>query len=245
MGFLSSRLWGGSKDEPDEEEEQEEEGKSSSFPKLVHGMPLDVSVQKGKPLLSGRLIAFSKSELTIERKPGQLSFNTCEVGTTAFIRGLNDGAMPFDLKGIVEESSRLRFRVKDLEPVTYEENRANFRIVVNTPATLYYEDDKHFSNPEKCVLVDISATGACIQSEYIHGEDEVLRLKVQLEEYVPLTFLGQVVRVEEPVAGKFRYGFLFAQMDEQETKALTKQLFNIQVGNKKERSRGSAGPGHW
>ncbi len=246
MGFFSSVFSSHPADGEDEElEEEETKPENPKFPELVKWMPLEVRILNGQKLLGGRLTAISPTELTIERKPGQLSFDTCPVGTEVTVRGLNEYAITFELKGVIEESTRVKCRVRDLEMLARHEGRANFRVLMNCPATLFYLEDKHFANPESCVLVDISASGACIQSEYIHGEGEALYLKFALEEYAPMTLLGEVIRVEEPTAGKFRYGFLFAQLEEQETRSLTKQLFNIQVGNKREHSRSRLGPGHW
>ncbi len=251
MSFLSS-LFGRRTDEDVEDlEEQEEEAEQepahgrrvSDFPDLHSGMSLSVTIHKGEPLLAGRLTECSGREISIERKPGQLSFATCALGTEACVRGISDASMPFDLKGVIVESTRVKCRVKDLEVIPYNENRVNFRLTLHAPISLYDQDDTLLENPEEAELVDISVTGACFQSEYIHGEGEVLRMKVQIEDYVPRTILGQVIRVEEAEDNKFRYGFLFAQLDELETSTLTKELFNVQVGYKRERRRD--GPGHW
>ena len=55
-----------------------------------------------------------------------------------------------------------------------------------------------------------------------------------MAKYAPMVFLGQVIRANEFTSGIFRYGFLFAQLGDQETDALNKILFNIQVGNRRE-----------
>ena len=58
-----------------------------------------------------------------------------------------------------------------------------------------------------------------------------------------MNFLGQVIRVTEHSPGKFRYGLLFAQLNEDEMTTLTRTLYNIQVGNRSEWRRTEAG--HW
>ncbi len=242
MGFLSSIFR--KHEEAEAAREEEEEKEPDPFPSLTQGMSLSVALEDGKVFLSGNLSSFTDRILSIERVPGQLSFKTCTPGVTAYIRGHNSDSSTFDLQGTVEESTRTSFRVKDVSMVLHEEHRANFRLPITADVTLYYQDDEHFSNPERCTLVNISVGGACVQSECIHGEGEVLRLKAQIEEYTPMTFLCEVVRVEEPTPGIFRYGLLFAQLTSQETTMLTKMLFNIQVGNKRRWSR-SSGPGAW
>ncbi len=251
MGFLSS-LFRRPDDVEEMEESEEMDGigeeeqlkpSASKFPKLRVGMDLAVTIHKGEPLLAGRLTRFSGTELTIERKPGQLSFDTCAIGADVRIRGYGDDAMPFDLKGSVTESSRMKLSVKGLEQIVYDESRNNFRLSLSSPVTLYDPEDAQMKNPEEAELVNISVTGACFQTEYIHCEGEVLRIKFQLQDYIPRTLLGQIVRVEETPDGKFRYGFLFAQLSDMESNALTRELFNIQTGYRKERKR--EGPGHW
>lgn len=245
MGLFSF-LRGGTKNKTDENERDNSTKKiMEDFPELYNGIPLDVMLQDGKALLSGKLTSFSKDSLTVERMPGQLSFPTCEVGTVVNVRGFNSGTMPFELRATVEESTRIVLRLKDLQVIPYDEHRANFRLSLNIPMNLYYQHDEHLQNPEECILVNISTGGACIKSEFLHAEGEILRMRAQIDEYAPISYLGQIIRVEEPEPGKFQYGFLFAQLDENEITALTKILYNVQVGNKRPWSRNSDGPGYW
>ena len=108
---------------------------------------------------------------------------------------------------------------------------------------MFYPQDETYSNPEECNLVDISTGGACVESEFLHAEDEVLRLRVKLLDYAPMEFLGEVIRVNEYQPGKFRYGFLFAQLKESELTELTRTLYNLQVGNRQTWVRSEEG--HW
>lgn len=245
MGLFSF-LRGESKSKSEENtKDRETEKLLEDFPELYSGIPLEIIHQDGKTLLSGKLTSFTKDGLTVERMPGQLSFATCEGGTVVVVRGFNNGTRPFELKATVEESTRIILKLRDLHIVPYDEHRANFRLSLNIPMNLYYEHDERFQNPEECVLLNISTGGACIGSEFLHAEGEVLRMKAQIDEYAPVSYLGQIIRVEEPEPGKFRYGFLFAQLDENEITALTKILYNVQVGNKKSWMRNSEGPGYW
>jgi len=243
MSFLSSLFRNSGNEDEEEEEEFEPEMAPTQQPHLTKGMLLNVSLQSG-PLLSGRLSDFDGSTLTIERAPGQFSFNTCALGATAYIKGYNNDSTCVDLKGMVDESTRVLFRVKDVQTIPHSEHRSEFRLPVSSDVTLYYQEDEHLQNPEACKLINISTGGACVQSEFIHGEGEVLRLKVQLQDYAPMVFLGEIIRVEEPQEGVFRYGFLFAKLDDKENASLTRMLFNLQVGNRKAWRR-DKGSGQW
>ncbi len=243
MGFLASLFSGNSKEALTEKLEQEETAGElpKGFPKLHNGMPVDVITKDKNPLLSGRITSFSASSMTIERLIGGLAFDTCAIASIVTVRGYDDKLMQFNLKAVVEESSRIICRLKDVEVQPYNEHRNNFRLPVNSPISLYYMEDRYLENPEECMLVDISTGGACVQSEFMHAEDEVLRMKIQIEEYAPMTVVGQIIRAYEHSPGLFRYGILFAQLKEEEITSLTKMLYNIQMGNRKEWRRGEGG----
>ncbi len=219
---------------------------SDRIPDMYLGMTLSIFYEDGKTLLTGILTDFSNVSMVIERKPGQLSFDICDAGTPVLVRGFSRGfTVPFELNATVESSSRIRYRLRNLKSVPFNEQRTNYRLSINSPVRLFYEDDTNYQNPEPCKLVNLSATGACIESEFIHGENEVLWLKMQIEDYMPMTLLGQVVRVEEPSHGVFHYGFLFAQLDQQQSAALSRMIFNIQTDFRKNRQRNSGSYGHW
>lgn len=236
MGLLKS-LFGHQEDDWEEEEDIV----PGNFPELYNGITLNVETREGTRLLTGQMTKLSGTAMTIERLPGGLSFKTCEAGAPVMVKGLNKDMTQFYLEGAVEESTRTVCRLKDLRVKTFPEQRHNFRLQINVPAALYYQTDENCENPEECVLVDISTGGACLESEYLHAEDEVLRLKVKLEDYSPMEFLGEIIRVTEYKPGKFRYAFLFAQLKENELTELTRTLYNVQVGNRKVWSRSEAG----
>jgi len=242
MGFLSS-LFGRSAETAVNNKATEQTG---PLPELYNGMTLDLETPDGQRVLTGRLAGYNAGDttLTVERQPGALSLALREPGASLVIRGVDEGMTQFFLKGTVQESTRLVCRLKDLKVRPISEHRQNFRLHVNGPAALYYPTDETRSNPEECVLVDISSGGACIESEFLHAEDEVLRLWVKLKDYVPMEFMGEIIRVVEYQPGKFRYGFLFAQLKESELTDLTRTLYNIQVGNVIPRRR-SDDTGHW
>ena len=178
------------------------------------------------------------------RHPGGLSFKVCEPGSTVYVLGCDNKMNQFYLRATVEESSRILMRLKELEPEVHENHRDTFRLAVNNvPISIYYLNDERFERPEECKLVDISTGGCCFTSEYLHGEGEVLRIKVKLEDYVAMDFIGEVIRVVECGPNEFRCGVLFAQLKKEEINSLTKVLFNMQLGNRREHSRTE--DGHW
>lgn len=219
------------------------EDKPEGFPDLYTNMNLDVFMKDGRPFLTGRLTAFTNSTLTIERLPGWLSFELAEPGKSVVVHGFTKKMVPFTILASIQESTRTCCKLHELSVETHAEHRENFRLPVNAPASLFYQHDEKCENPEECILVDISTGGACVQSEFLHAEGEVLRMKCQIEDYVPMNFLGQVIRVMEHAPGKFRYGILFAQLNEDELTTLTRTLYNIQAGNRSEWRRSEMG--HW
>lgn len=237
--------------EPEEDEEEVQETqelpvrKSENAPagELFAGMRLDVMTKEGDPLLSGRITELSDDALTMGRLPGELSFKISTLGVSVSVSGYDRRLIPICLSGTVQESTRTVFKLKNLKVEHHAENRDNFRLPVNAPVSLYRQDDDRLRNPEHCTLVNISTGGCCVQSEYIHMEEEVVRIKVKLEDYAPLNFLGQIVRCVEHRPGQFWYGILFAQLTEQEITSLNKTLYNLQMGIKDTHIRSEEG--HW
>lgn len=213
------------------------------LPNLTKGMSLDIVNEDGKFLNSGLISQRKDREVTLERHPGSLSFKLCEPGSTVFVRGCDSNLVQFYLRATVEESTRILMRVKDLEPAVQNSQRESFRLEINAPISICYLNDERFEHPETCTLADISTGGCCFASEYLHGEGEVLRLRIKLGDYAAMDFVGEVIRVQDCGKDGFRCGVLFAQLKPEETEALTKMLYNIQTGNRREHSRSEAG--HW
>lgn len=234
-------------DDEDEEEYEETESSSDSQPEsaqtgeLFKGMRVDVMDKDNMPLLSGQVTEKTPDTLTLSRLPGDLSFKIVTIGSAVKINGYDKKLLPICLSGAVQESSRILFKVKNLKVESHAENRDNFRLPYTAPVSLYRQDDTHFRNPEECTLINISTGGCCVQSEYAHIEDEVLRIRIKLDDYAPLNFLGQIVRCSEHAPGAFWYGILFAQLTEQETAALSKTLYNLQMGIRAVHMRGEGG----
>lgn len=240
MGFFASLF--GRSDSAQEEPENEALG---TFPDLYNGMTLDLETNEGQHILTGRLSGYTEGDtsLTLERLPGALSLETRKMGTTVVVRGVSETMTQFFLRGTVQESTRLVCRLKDVKVKAINEQRHDFRLQMGIPVAMYQRTDEARSNPEACTLIDISTGGACIESEYLHAQDEVLRLRVKLMDYTPMEFLGEIIRVTEYQPGKFRYGFLFAQLKERELTELTRTLYNIQIGNRSTWVRSTEG--HW
>lgn len=216
---------------------------AGALPDLNVGMPVEVMEESGHLLNAGLITGYREKdrEVTIGRKPGALSFKLSEVGSTLFLRGCDNKMSQFYLRARVTESTRTTIKLSELEPEIRDNRRRNFRLAVNVPISIYYLNDERMERPEQCILVDISTEGCCIQSEYLHGEGEVLHLKVKLDEYVAMDFVGEVIRVNDCGPGGFRCGILFAQLKKDEVESLTKMLFNIQLGNRREHTRAEGG----
>lgn len=96
------------------------------------------------------------------------------------------------------------------------DKRKNFRISMNVPVLVYRWKDQEVQTPEDCILVDISVGGACVNSESRYTKDEILCLRVKLEEDEAMSLLGQIIRTTEAECGSYRYGILFAEVWDEE-----------------------------
>lgn len=232
-----------------EEEEQEErlphQPESVAAGELSEGMRLDVATKEGEVLVIARIISRTSDSLTMGRLPGELTLKVLTLNSSVRLNGYDKKLVPITLSATVEESTRTLLKLKDLRVENHDENRDNFRLPYSTPITIYRRDDEQLRNPEHCQLVNISTGGCCIQSEYVHMEDEVIRIHMKLDDYAPMEFLGLVVRCSNQIQGMFNYGILFAQMTEPEITSLNKTLYNLQMGIKDVHMRSTEGRGHW
>lgn len=260
MGFLSNLFRRDNNDdedefdeeiEEDEEDEDEEDdddydygigGKVNPLNNLSVGISIDI-MSEGKLAFTARLAAFKGQEMVLDRLPGWISFQILPVGSEVTIRGYNRRMEQFNLTAKVKESTRTLCKLEEVQAAVVDNVRNNFRIYMNSPAWLYRKGDEKYLHPENCTLIDVSTGGCCIESEYAHVEDEVLRVKIKLEDYQSMQFLGQIIRVTACEGGRYRYGILFAQLREDELTALTRTLYNLQVGNRQEWIRSENG--HW
>ncbi len=211
------------------------------LPEMFQGMSLDVFTEDGVELLTGQVSEYSGTDLSLERLPGWLAFETCPLGSTVFVRGYNRRMQSFNLRATVFESTRVLMKLKDLKVEYIPNVRKSFRLPINGTAAIFREDDERFSRPEQCVLIDISTGGACVESEYVHPEDEVVFLRFKLDDYPTMTFKGQIIRGSEHKDDRFRYGILFAQLTRDEMTSLTRTLYNIQTGNRQIWDRNEVG----
>ena len=252
MSFLSNLL-DFVKDNPDEEDEDleereddedEDEGESSSvLGHLFKGMPLDIITSDNQLALSGKLTGRKDDTLTLERLPGWLAFELIPVGEPVSVRGYNSRMEQFNLTATVQESSRVVCKLTNVQVSPIENQRLSFRIPMNTTAWLYRREDERCQRAENCTLVDVSTGGCCIESEYVHEENEILRIKIKLADYQPMQFLGQIIRAST-FGKQYRYGILFAQLREDELTSLTRTLYNIQIGNRRAWNQSKEGPWH-
>lgn len=214
----------------------------TEFPDLHREMPVEVLEDDGQVMIDGLITECSRREITIGRRPGGLSFKLCEIGSSVVVQGRDNKMAQFYLRAVVAESSRIHIRLKDLVQEVRDDLRDTFRLAVNTPITIFCYEDEHMQLPEECTLVDISAGGCCISSEQPYVEGDVLRLRIKLDNYMPMNLVGEVIRVTERGPRDYSYGILFAQLEKGEQDNLTRTIFNLQAGNRKEHSRVH---GHW
>lgn len=222
----------------------EDDRLGGKLPDLRRDMAVEILGEDDQVELSGAITEIKRREISLGRLPGGLSFKIYEPGTSVIIQGRDSKLQQFYIRAVVAESSRIHIKLTDLEQEERENLRDNFRLTLNAPISVYSYADERMQRPEECVLVDISVGGCCISSEYLHGEGEVLRLRIKLQDYATMNLVGEIIRVTEHRRNDIRCGILFAQLTEEEHEALTKMLFNLQVGNLRTHGRVSK-TGHW
>lgn len=237
---LFSALFG-RQDEDDEEEIQEEIQKedevrkaeeysgAATLPAFSQNVPVDVLTEDKQVLFSGRLAAFSRTELNIKRIPGTINFPILEVGLRVLVRGYNVDLEPYNLKASVTESNMVECKLQELELIPYENHRGSFRQPLNVPAAFYAMEDTYLYMPQECRVLDISTGGARVASSYQYAVGDVLRLRTELmRDSGYMSFTSKVVRVTETAGGGYEYGVLFAQLKQRQIHDLMNDIQRVQ-----------------
>lgn len=210
--------------EDDIEEEEEESGNSLA---LHVGMSVDVFTQDSTLALSGDIITITDNDIVLERTPGCLSFVVLELNEKVSIRGYDSDMRPFCYVGAVRNSSRTRCEIRDLDGHYVKERRQSFRIKVDHPSALSLSDKNE--DAEQCMLLNISTGGACVRSEFLHREDDVIYLQSSFGDTEVYT-RAQIIRVMETpdMPGVYDYGILFPSLDDNGLSEFTGILYKVQ-----------------
>lgn len=121
------------------------------------------------------------------------------------------------------------WRARKLKVLAKDNDRSFFRQDVGTDGEVL--PLAHLGNaPFPCKLMNISAGGACIQTDFVFEPEEKLLLKSRLlpdSELKPL--VCTVCRVTERKGGIFEYGCRFANMDAAMEDEISKAILQLQM----------------
>ena len=201
----------------------------SAVPQFDPGMPIEVMRDFDTVLLFGRPVSGGPGELPIGRIPGEKCFPLCPPGSTVLVRGYDAQLNPILLRGRVIRSFEMECVVGGLKVVPYETPRESIRHPLTPPTTVYALEDAALDRPQLCQLLNISASGACIVSEYSYRLEQSLRLQVALgrEQRYGTAYRCQVVRATPRKGRQFEYGLRFIQLDDQTQSCLMRDIRTI------------------
>lgn len=175
--------------------------------------PMEIYDSKGHKICTCRLTQHTPYQLKFERLPGEISLPILNERDLVQIRGYTKNLQTVDLQGSVSKSNRLELTIGQLHKKTYSDSRTHFRQPVNQPAKIYKHTDKNLEEPIPCQLINISETGACVETNYNFEPDTLIMLRVELYPGLgPISFQGQIVREKIMDNDKKEYGILFAQI---------------------------------
>lgn len=191
-----------------------------SYPKLFRGAVLSLFDDSDRFIGKAVLRAFSISELDLIRCEGEISLPSLQPGDVIHVQGCGEGSESFTLSTHVFQASRLNIRLRDLALVVDRNSREAPRFFVGRPAEISNQSLLNYKGPVKfkpepdiCYLVDISMTGARVQSDRQYSDNEIVRLRVELYPNAgKISFMLQVIRAVDLEDGKFEYGMLFEEL---------------------------------
>lgn len=134
------------------------------------------------------------------------------------------------LEAVVRESTRLFLIVDNLALVAGDGNRTSYRHGIWRDAELFdVENERLREVARPCRLMNVSMTGACVQTETAYAPGKKLRLRVELFEKAGyISFVSEIVRVKSLPDGRFEYGLLFEELTREKRRYLEDDLRTLQ-----------------
>lgn len=193
---------------------------------IYSGMRVIVETPDGDMLFAAKL-----------QDPQKNKAELYQLSTADTIQGTEGTAIPVKLRGYNDWERKAVFmegrmiprqkhiwQVEDLKITGIENERAFPRFDTDIAATVTAADGAK-EGEKACKLLNISAGGANIESEYRYYKDDRFLLKVKLVEDRPVSVMYcEVTRVVEKAPSHFEYGCHFLELTEADQDELTQSI---------------------
>ncbi len=136
------------------------------------------------------------------------------------------------MEGVITPEMKQMWRVEDIVIKKVENDRAFFRLNMDTDAVLTLPDEPDAAE-KICKLLNISIGGACIfsEDEYPMGSRFLLRTRL-LEGGAEFSLSCEVLRIIEKDEAGYEYGCRFLEISEADQKKIIQSMFAIQSQRK-------------
>lgn len=195
------------------------------FPEIDEEMPVELLRDFDTILLFGRLRAIGAKGMTVQRVSREECFPPAKAGSVLLVRCYDTRTDPVLFRGRVARVSGSLFVVEELELIPYKTQRGDSRCPLCPPAPASILDNGAPEGSRPCRLLNISAGGACIETEHRCPVGQEVFLRVRLIKTEPcLSFPCRVTRATPRRGGRYEYGLLFAALDEKQRGCLENAL---------------------
>lgn len=212
--------------------EAEDEGLSENEHiriQLNNNLPVTVMSKDGETLCEGCIIKNMGFSMVIGRLPGTLRLATLDEGMPVTVMAYNVDSEAMRLNARVRQSSALNLSLTQLEQVDRTTRRGAHRLPVNRPAQLFVIDNGKESEETSCTIIDISMTGACIQTDYKLVVGDIVRVRFELMDKDGVnSSRAEVTWVTSRDGVVFNCGLLFEEMEGWKKKYLRDSIDELQ-----------------
>lgn len=197
--------------------------------RLNNGLPVEVLLPDGTGSFQGRITSENNLSLIIGRLPGEMTLRQLEKGVVVTILAYNSDLEHVRITATVVDSTTLRLVLRGWVLEDNRSKRTSKRLPLEIPGKLYGLEDTRMLHPKECVVLDLSETGARIQSLEKLQTGDAIRLQLEVFKGDGLVSMpSQVVWVAATDLPSSEYGLVFAEMEQRKVRDLRNSLKELE-----------------
>lgn len=198
--------------------------------RLNANLPVSILSDDGSTICKCRITKSTSGTLVLGRLPGELKLPKFDAGQEVLIMAYNIDLEAVRMRAVAAESTIIQLALRQMHQVDHRTHRSAARLPVNRGGTIVLRHKGRGDENIPCNIVDISMTGAHIESEYemCVGDNILVRFEVFKDDGA-LSAAAEVVWATSRDGESYSYGLLFAEMDGWKRRYLQQSLDDLKT----------------
>ena len=197
--------------------------------RLNTNMPVTILGEAGEHLCTSRMLKSTGSSMVLGRLPGEIKLPSLNAGQSVTVSAFNIDSETIRLSAKVKEATAVSIVLYQLEQIDHITHRGASRLPVNRAGEIFVVTNGKEHGDISCKVVDISMTGACIETTYKFAVGDSLRLRFELMQGDGVNSAhAEVVWSKDKGDSLYHYGLLFEELDGWKKKYLRQSIDELQ-----------------